>query len=547
MKCNFYGTMKKIISIHLLLNVFSNCFGQDTLFINTHRFESPVQNIFEANGSIYAKTVSNLYQFRDEGDWEPIDLQFSKPYVFYNENFYESEFIPDSELFDVTMMRYMIPLKGTFIATAATSGSSLFVAIGSALFEYEIRGHYSKSYHTLSIRDIYIDDNLKVVSTYSGIYVNDTLRPELPEYSNGPLQKIGNRFFLSWDDLAEIFPPDSLQAIPSGTSLFAGKARKLISLNEELYALNTKSVSKVDSEFSLKPIHQGLDYLDLESFGTSLIFSTSQGICFHWTDGVVDTLAVLPSRINDIYIEGEKAYLASGTGVFVLDRLVPNSIQQISETKNNVMTQIDELGNFWISSENGLFVLTSEFPEPIPIITGVEFNREALLLKNHILYVGAVDGLYELDTYELAKSYIPNKISSLSIKQSIFDKYGVPGLLILGFLLGLGSIWLYFKKRNKMLPNDEKENESTWQLSNIEQIIRSENILTVDSLAAHFETNTVQLNRNFKKLGTTPGKFLKKIKLKEAKEYLKSGMPLEEISLKIGYSVKFLKSKLNID
>ncbi|MFC3878890.1 helix-turn-helix domain-containing protein [Algoriphagus namhaensis] len=539
--------MKKIISIYLLLNVFSNSFGQDTLFVAKHHFESAVQNVFDANGAIYAKTVSGLYQFRDEGDWEPIDLQFSKPYVFYNENFYESDFIPKVELFDADPMKELIPLKGSFIATAAATGSRLFVAIGSALFEYEIRRHYSKSYHTLSIRDIYIEDSLKVVSTYSGIYVNDTLRPELPEYSNGPLQKIGNRFFLSWDDLAEFFPPDSLQAIPSGTSLFAGKARKLISLNEELYALNTKSVSKVNSEFSLEPIHQGLDYLDLESFGTSLIFSTSQGISFHWTNGMVDTLAVLPSRIKDIYTEGANIFLASDAGVYSLRGIDPSTLEQISTTKNNVMTQIDDLGNFWIASENGLFVLTSEYPEPIPIITGVEFNREALLLKNHILYVGAVNGLYELDTYELAKSYIPNKISSLSITPSAFENYGVLGLLILGFLLGLGSFWLYFKKRNKIFPRDEKENESTWQLSNIEHIIRSENILTVDSLAAHFETNTVQLNRNFKKLGTTPGKFLKKIKLKEAKEYLKSGVPLEEISSKIGYSVKFLKQELNID
>ncbi|WP_371454725.1 helix-turn-helix domain-containing protein [Algoriphagus sp. A40] len=60
------------------------------------------------------------------------------------------------------------------------------------------------------------------------------------------------------------------------------------------------------------------------------------------------------------------------------------------------------------------------------------------------------------------------------------------------------------------------------------------------------ETNPVQLNRNFKKLGTTPGKFLKNAKLQQAKNLLNEGKSLEEVAKQIGYSTKFLKEELGI-
>lgn len=51
--------------------------------------------------------------------------------MFYKDNFYESDFIPKSELFEIGPMKELIPQKGRFIATAARAGSRFFVASGS--------------------------------------------------------------------------------------------------------------------------------------------------------------------------------------------------------------------------------------------------------------------------------------------------------------------------------------------------------------------------------------------------------------------------------
>ncbi|TNF45048.1 MAG: helix-turn-helix domain-containing protein, partial [Cytophagales bacterium] len=79
-----------------------------------------------------------------------------------------------------------------------------------------------------------------------------------------------------------------------------------------------------------------------------------------------------------------------------------------------------------------------------------------------------------------------------------------------------------------------------------EKAIKENNLTTVDSIADHFETNTVQLNRVFKNFETTPGKFLKKVKLEFAKEMLSKGIEIEEVSKKVGYSPSYIKKELNL-
>ncbi|MDG1275862.1 MAG: helix-turn-helix domain-containing protein [Algoriphagus sp.] len=537
--------MKTFIIFFLLRFTLLPVFSQDTLFVNKHHFNSPVQNTFAAKETIFAKTTTELFKL-DNKEWVPIDEDFSKPYVFYKENFYESDFIPKSELFEISSMKQLIPQKGKFIATAARAGSRFFVASGSELFEYEIRDHYTRSYFNMSIRDIYIEDRLKVISTYSGIYVNDSILLNNPNYSNGPLVKIDSSYFLVWDEISKFYPPDSSRVIPNGTSLFAGKARKLIPWNDHTIALHTQLVSKVLPEFELQPIHQGLEYLDLEVYQDDLIFSTFQGLCLRWDGTKVDTLAKIPSRIRDLFAIGNRLLLASDLGVYELNNGEQNSLKKIANTLNSVMTTFDDFGNLWIATENGLYILTPNYPDPIVIIPNVEFNREALLLSGELLYVGAVDGLYTLNTYEIEKSYLPNLLSSVKIPlQERKSIWVIAGFIALSLLL----TWYYFSSRipKESIFSSRLSNKNELDLNDLETQILEQRIFTVENLAEYLETNPVQLNRNFKKMGTTPGKFLKKVKLKQAQEFHKSGLSLEEIASKIGYSVKFLKNELNID
>jgi AraC-like DNA-binding protein len=531
-----------VISLIFFLGV--KAYSQDTLFVNKHSFSSPVQNVFDAGESVFVKTTLTLFQL-DRDEWTPIDEKFSKPYVFYsNGSFFESDFIPNSELFDISSIKELVPQRGKFLATSARMGSRFFIASGSELFEYEIRDHYTRSYHNMSIRDIFIEDSLKVILTYSGIFVNDSIQLKDLQYSNSPLVKIDSTYYITWDEISLFFPPDSSVLLPNATNRFAGKARKLVSWKGELYALYTQSVAKVLPGFELQPLHQGLEYLDLETTENGLVFSTFQGLALQWNQGKLDTLAQLPSKIKDIYPAGGRLILSSDAGVFEISPKQKEPIQ-LTDIPNVVMTTLDDFNHLWIASENGLYVLISEYPEPILIIPNVEFNREALLMGSELLYVGAVDGLYTLNTYEIEKSYLPNLLNTLKVPLSEQKSTWIIGgtLAVIGFVIG----WLIFKKKKRkglISPGSGSKNE--WNLDELKEIIISEKIQTIESLAATLDTNTVQLNRNFKKLGTTPGKFLKKIKLEQAKELLKEGVNVEEISKKIGYSSNYIRKELNV-
>ena len=255
----------------------------------------------------------------------------------------------------------------------------------------------------------------------------------------------------------------------------------------------------------------------------------------------LDTLARVQSRIRDIYVAEDKIFLASDKGVFNIDTKTPNRLNAIFEHANCVALQVDDFSNLWIAAEDNLFVLASAYREPIKVIPDVEFNREAILLHNGILYAGAVDGLYIINTYEFEKSYLPNLLSKLntSFDQSFFLWITITTLLI---ALSVWVGWKYYRKKNFVITGTPPRNELS--IADIEAQVITYKLFTVEVLAAHMQTNTVQLNRIFKKFNTTPGKFLKEVKIRHAKTLLQSGVLLEDVAVQVGYSPRLLKQEL---
>jgi AraC-like DNA-binding protein len=123
-------------------------------------------------------------------------------------------------------------------------------------------------------------------------------------------------------------------------------------------------------------------------------------------------------------------------------------------------------------------------------------------------------------------------------------------VVLISLLVGLPCIllgfWLYrqIQKRNQIEINAKPESNKLG-LEQIKVDIIAHKLISVEALALHYQTNTVQLNRKFKQLGTTPGKFLKKVKISWAKTLLKNGIDIEEVSKTVGYSPKFLSSEIN--
>ncbi|HEX5667453.1 MAG TPA: hypothetical protein VFX73_01555, partial [Chitinophagaceae bacterium] len=90
----------------------------------------------------------------------------------------------------------------------------------------------------------------------------------------------------------------------------------------------------------------------------------------------------------------------------------------------------------------------------------------------------------------------------------------------------------------------QKETAPALTIDQITEAIRTHNIMTVEGLAEFYQTNTVQLNRQFKTFDTTPGKFMKTVKINYARELLKNRVPMEEVVAKVGYTAGFIKKEL---
>ena len=117
-------------------------------------------------------------------------------------------------------------------------------------------------------------------------------------------------------------------------------------------------------------------------------------------------------------------------------------------------------------------------------------------------------------------------------------------VVLAGIPITIVAINLVFKYRRKSDTTPISPSKKELSLQDFKRAILDGNLLTVEAIAENFETNAVQLNRIFKSFGTTPGKFLKQVKLEKAEELISKGIPLEEVSMMIGYSQPLLKKEL---
>lgn len=519
-------------------------FCQDTSFVAKHFFPAPVRNVFNAKNAVYVKTGDGLYKL-EGSKWKLQEMKFEKSYVFYDKGFVEADYFPSKYAYNTVPMAYLIPVKTTLAASKADLEDRLFVSSGGSLFEYSINANYSNYYKDCSIRNVYLEDSFKVVSSYSGIFINDTARIMEPGYSNGYLSKVRGKYYLSSDHLFEFQPPAGFKEIESGDNVFAGYSRKLVEYRNEIYSLNTKSVNRFDSNFELQPIHQGFEYYDMEVVGNKLLFCTQTGEVFSYDGQNVHQLLKLKTRIRDIYQFKNTLYLSTEEGVYSLQGMDPSTVSLLANTPFSVMVMVDAMRNTWISTENGMYILPDREKEPILYIKDVEFNRGALTLYNDTIYAGAISGLYVIDCYHAVKNFLPSYNNKKRSEISEGRKtWGILGTGLFTLLAGIAFLYQYFKKKRAGLVIPQKEINPVLTPENIAEAIRTHNIMTVEGLAEFYQTNTVQLNRQFKTFDTTPGKFMKTVKINYARELLKNKVPMEEVVNKVGYSASYIKKEL---
>lgn len=534
--------INKYLYILLLFSVFEAA-GQDTDFVNRHIFPTPVRNVFQVDTLVYVKAGGGLYKM-DAGKWVQEDIRFEKSFMFYDKGFYETDFIPNNYYFDAQVMAHLIPQRSLSYGTIAKSGNRLFVGVGGSLYEYSVNNNYKHYYKGNSIRDIYIEPALKVISTYSGIFLQDSIKVPEPGYSNGAFTKIQGKYFLSSDQLYQYTRDSGFRKIETGANEFAGHSRKLVAWKDLVFSQNSKSINTLDSNFVLKPVHQGYDYNDLEATDSLLLFCTSTGEVFQFNGLDTKLLVKLPARVRDIYLFKNTWYFASDAGVFTLINGQANSLVQLTKIPFCVNVIIDLMNNTWIATENGLYVIPNKSKEIVLFIADVEFNRGALKFYEDSIYAGSIEGLYVFNSYTVLKNFIPQYINKKKLDESDLKKKQLLFVLaIVTILLGFGFLFQRWRASRRVIAMPRKE-ESVLSAEKIAQDIRQHNIMTVEALAEFYKTNTVQLNRQFKTFETTPGKFMKEVKLDQARDLLSNGSTMEQVVAKVGYSAAYLKKHI---
>jgi AraC-like DNA-binding protein len=225
--------------------------------------------------------------------------------------------------------------------------------------------------------------------------------------------------------------------------------------------------------------------------------------------------------------------------------LKPESLNQLTQTPFTVAVMIDALRNTWISTENGMFLQPDKKKDLIPFIKDVEFNRYALTFHNDTIFAGSVEGMFIIDTYDVAKNFLTvyyNRKQRMDAEER--NTYLLIGASLVSVLAGVAILYQRYRKRKARLVLPQKDTAPALTLKAIGDTIRDHNIMTVEALAEHFKTNTVQLNRQFKNFDTTPGKFMKTVKLNLARELLAQNVPMEEVVQKTGYSAAFIRKEL---
>lgn len=295
-------------------------------------------------------------------------------------------------------------------------------------------------------------------------------------------------------------------------------------------------------DYKFTTLHQGYEYFDIEVVNDALIFCTKTGDVFQQADKQDTLLFDINVPIRDIYINGNTIYFSADDGVYTITDNKPASLKKLINLPLAVGVISDAQKNLWISTENGLYLYVESLADAIPFIPHVEFNRSALAIYNDHVFVGSIDGLYTIDIYTVMTDFLPPYLNK---KQFSFFWWPALILTVLVLLIISGSyFWLKKKRTQVVLSPPSVQAAPVISLKQIESDIRIKNIMSVEALAELYKTNTVQLNRTFKNFDTTPGKFLKKVKLDMAREMMKEELTIQEVVAKTGYSATYIKKNL---
>ena len=541
--------MKHILFVTLLILSF-NSFAQDTTFVRSLATHGRVSNISTNNNYLYARINDSIYKW-DNGfiPFAEGKLKYSWIVQVQDELIINhSDYLTKPDYVDPkALVSGLLPGRVIYDITSVTIGNSFYLSYNGIILEYRINPYVEVLHPGISVRHVYSEPDLRIVSTYNGIFM-DTIKNVFSTnklgsvtYSSGELSKIDSYYYLCQNNLLRYNESEKKFEIwinTEGESRF----RKLFKYENKIYGLFKNAFGQIDLEKRIvTEYYSDAIFTDYEIFDRKLFLSSLDEGLFVFEPDEKKMKKINPiSSINDLAKKEDELFLGTDDGLFRLN-LNKGTLETVFEGESVI--QIAFYNEDVIFTNNdGL----SAYREDgfLPIVENVEFNKMALSIDDHFLYAGSVFGLYTIKSGKLRKLLETESMSIIDNKiQKEFNIYSLILIIIINVILLSVGVYFGIKfSRTKQIALQSStviDNESV-----VELVRKDKSILSVQDIADNYDTSITQLNRLLKKENTIALTLLKSVKKDIAIEMYEEGKSLDEISKRVGYSIRFVREKL---
>lgn len=422
----------------------------------------------------------------------------------------------------------------------ASLDNYLLLVVNGKLYLFN-KLNYIKSLKGKSIRSI----SKNYVGTYTGIYKNNKLQVDLPNYTNSHIREFGNEVIVNYDGISI---KDSIRVTEhrgvignfeyDGIDL--GYALDVFKFKNIYILFTTKGIWR--TTFKNKPTKivefEEVNRMDIENTPKFIDFIESNDkepprILFYAEKSLelLNLNNFETTKIKTI-LNGAKDIKRRNNSTYWIDKENLNTL----DTNNQIISLLSNTYDFHtlypinnnlivLTSDLGLFKFNIQSKELTKVIDN-EFNRLALYQKNDTLYIGGVDGLIKYSIKDII-AFKPIKFNS-SI-DSLYVTIAVLSSIIVILII------LYFNKKTVKIEQNTPSIED--QIN--DYITNNLSSVSVVAIQKEFNISYRQLSNIYKPFG--PGKKIQQLRTEKTLKMIAAGDNLNLISNTTGYSIGYIK------
>ena len=422
----------------------------------------------------------------------------------------------------------------------ASLDNYLLLVVNGKLYLFN-KLNYIKSLKGKSIRSI----SKNYVGTYTGIYKNNKLQVDLPNYTNSHIREFGNEVIVNYDGISI---KDSIKVTEhrgvignfeyDGIDL--GYALDVFKFKNIYILFTTKGIWR--TTFKNKPTKivefEEVNRMDIENTPKFIDFIESNDkepprILFYAEKSLelLNLNNFEATKIKTI-LNGAKDIKRRNNSTYWIDKENLNTL----DTNNQIISLLSNTYDFHTlyPINNNLIVLTSDLglfkfniqSKELTKVLDNEFNRLALYQKNDTLYIGGVDGLIKYSNKDII-AFKPIKFNS-SI-DSLYVTIAVLSSIIVILII------LYFNKKTVKIEQNTPSIED--QIN--DYITNNLSSVSVVAIQKEFNISYRQLSNIYKPFG--PGKKIQQLRTEKTLKMIAAGDNLNLISNTTGYSIGYIK------